>query len=76
MKQTTTTAPARESTYMLLVRSGETERNLSETAIYLLFILSTVFSIWHVAQQPLTLPGAIIHTAPVAQSSGTPRQGV
>lgn len=45
-----------ESTYALLVRSEEKERNLSETVVYLLLGLSTAFSIWMFAHQPFTVP--------------------
>jgi hypothetical protein len=47
---------AHESTYALLVRSEEKERNLFETAIYALFVLCAVFSVWQFAQQPITIP--------------------
>jgi len=56
-----------ESTYAMLVRSEEKERSISETAIYLILILSTVFSIWQAAQQRVTLPNIL--GASIAQSS-------
>ena len=69
MKQKTLSTDGFESTYALLVRSEEKERNLFEGAAYLAFILSAVFSIWHVAHQPVELPkGNVIHTTTVARS--------
>ena len=44
------------STYALLVQSEEKSRNIMETALYALFALSTVVSIWQFAQQPSSLP--------------------
>jgi len=73
MKQNTLSAEDFESTYALLVRSEEKERSLFEGAAYLVFIISAVFSIWSVAQQPVALPkGDVIHTTSVAPS--TPAQ--
>jgi hypothetical protein len=75
MKQNTLSAEGFESTYALLVRSEEKERGIFEGAAYLIFILSAVFSIWHVAQQPVALPkGAVIHTTSVAQHAQTHQQ--
>ena len=48
-----------ESTYALLVRSEEKERNLFEAAIYALLIFCAVFSVWQVAHQPITVPARI-----------------
>lgn len=60
------------STYALLVQSEEKERNLSETAIYMLLILGAVFSVWQVAQQPVNLPvNNVIQTAPIVQTVQT-----
>ncbi len=59
-----------ESTYALLVRSEEKERGVSESAVYLLIMLSAIFSIWQVAQQPIELPvGGVIHTSAIAASA-------
>jgi hypothetical protein len=44
------------STYALLVQSEEKSRNILETALYALFALSAVVSIWQFAQQPSLLP--------------------
>ena len=72
MKQNTISSEGFESTYALLVRSEEKERSVFEDAAYLIFILSAVFSIWQVAQQPVALPkGAVIHTTSIAQSTDT-----
>ena len=57
-----------ESTYALLVRSSEEERSLPETAVYVLLILCTVFSIWQSAQQPFKLPNiGLLQMPAVAQ---------
>jgi hypothetical protein len=59
-----------ESTYALLVRSEDNERNLFETIVYGLFILSAVAAIWQFAQQPINLPlGAMSRTASASQVS-------
>jgi hypothetical protein len=71
MKQNTLSAESFESTYALLIRSEEKERGLFEGVAYLVIILSAVFSIWQVAQQPIELP-AVIHTTSAAQSTDTP----
>lgn len=79
MKPQTTTSEEFESTYALILRSDEKERNVSETVIYLLLILSAVFSIWEVAQQPFQVPtNLIIRSAPLVQTADgqRPRQGV
>jgi ABC-type sugar transport system permease subunit len=44
------------STYALLVQSEEKSRNIMETALYALFALSAVVSIWQFVQQPSSLP--------------------
>ena len=74
MKQNTLSAEGFESTYALLVRSEEKERSVFENVAYLVFILSAVFSIWQMAQQPVELPkDGVIHTTSAAQSIDTPR---
>ncbi len=66
----TTTETPFESTYALIVRSEERERGATEGAVFLLFMLSVLFSIWQVAQQPITLPvDGIIHTTSFAESA-------
>jgi hypothetical protein len=47
---------SKQSTYALLVRSKEKSRNIMETALFGLFGLSAVVSIWQFAQQPTSLP--------------------
>jgi hypothetical protein len=73
MKQNTLSAEGFESTYALLVRSEEKERSIFEDVAYLVFILSAVFSIWQMAQQPVELPkDGVIHTTSAVQSIDTP----
>lgn len=75
MKPHTATSEEFESTYALILRSEEKERSVSETVIYLLLILSAVFSIWQVAQQPFRVPtNLIIRSAPFAQTTEAQRQ--
>ena len=70
MKDNTLSADGFESTYALLVRSEEKERSAFEGVAYLVFILSAVFSIWQVAQQPIALPTSpVLHTTTAAQSA-------
>ena len=45
-----------KSTYSLLVQSEEKERNLFETFVYGLIVLSAVVAIWQVAHQPVKVP--------------------
>ena len=72
MKPTTETPQGFESTYALIIRSEERERGLTEGVVFLLFMLSVLFSIWQVAQQPITLPtDGIIHTTSFAHSANT-----
>jgi hypothetical protein len=72
MKNTTLSAEGFESTYALLVRSEEKERNLFEGAVYLVFILSAVFSIWQVARQPApTRTSPVLHATSVTQPAET-----
>ena len=72
MKQNTLTAEYFESTYALLVRSEERERNTFELVAYLVFILSAVFSIWHTAQQPIELPKTgLVHSTSIEESKGS-----
>jgi len=70
MKQNILSAEDFESTYALLVRSEEKERSMFEGITYLVFILSAVFSIWQVAQQPFDLPkGDVTRATSVTQSA-------
>ena len=69
MKQNTLTAECFESTYALLIRSEERERNMFEFVAYLIFILSAVFSIWYVAQQPIGFEkGGLVHDTSIQES--------
>jgi hypothetical protein len=45
-----------QSTYTLLMRSEEKTRNIMEIALYALFALSALVSIWQFAHQPSSLP--------------------
>ena len=56
MKNTNINRNTASTTYAVLVRSEQEERSVAESVVYLLFILSAVFSIWQVARQPITLP--------------------
>lgn len=72
MKKNTLSAEGFESTYALLVRSEDKERGIFEGAVYLVFILSAVFSIWQVARQPIVVPTSIaVQTASIAQFADT-----
>jgi hypothetical protein len=71
MKQKTLSTDGFESTYALLVRSEEKERNMFESAAYLVFILSAVFSIWQMVQQVALPPSNVIHRTTMAQSIET-----
>ena len=65
MKNTKLSAEGFESTYALLVRSEEKERNLFEGAVYLVLILSAVFSIWQAAHlQVMSAPLSTSITQP------------
>jgi hypothetical protein len=44
------------TTYSLLLRSEEKSRDMLETAVYALCVLSAVFAIWQFAQQPISVP--------------------
>ena len=45
-----------KSTYSMLVQSEEKERNLFETLVYGVIVLSAVVAIWQVAHQPVKVP--------------------
>ena len=47
-----------ESTYALLIRSEEKNRNLLEVAILPLLMLGPIIAIWQFAQQPVYIPAA------------------
>ena len=76
MKNTNLTRNAADATYAVLVRSEQDERSAMESVVYLLFIVSAVFSIWQVARQPITLPvDAATQRAGIAQSVSGQHQG-
>jgi len=62
MTQKTLSINGFESTYALLVRSEDRERNMFEGAAYLIIILSAVFSIWQMVQQPIGFPTSQVRT--------------
>jgi hypothetical protein len=68
MKHTSLSAEGFESTYALIVRSEEKERNLFEGAVYLVLILSAVVSIWQAAHQPVAFLRSSTSTS-IAQSA-------
>jgi len=70
MKNKTLSAEGFESTYALLVRSEDKERSMFEGAVYLVLVLSAVFSIWQAAHQPAPTP-MTVHTTSIAQSANT-----
>ncbi|MDQ6808486.1 MAG: hypothetical protein M3Z64_03530 [Verrucomicrobiota bacterium] len=70
MKNNTKTSGYSATTYSLLIRSEEKERNIAEAIVYLLFIVCAIFSIWQAGQQPFTVRiGGLTHSAPVAQAA-------
>jgi hypothetical protein len=70
MKTNNPSNKVQRSTYALLMQSEEKERNLFETLVYGLFILSAVTAIWQVAHQPVKVPFTDkAHTASVAQAA-------
>ena len=77
MKYSTTIHETDNATYAVLVRAEQEERSIAETAVYLLFILCAVFSIWQVAKQPITFPvDAATQRAAIAQTVTGQHQGV
>jgi hypothetical protein len=56
----------KQTTYALLMRSEEKGRDLFETAVYAICVLSAVFAIWQFAQEPITLmsDGSSAYAAP------------
>ena len=45
-----------KSTYSMIVQAEETDRNLFETLVYGVIVLSAVVAIWQVAHQPVKVP--------------------
>jgi hypothetical protein len=58
-----------KSTYSMLVQSEEKERNLFETLVYGVIVLSAVVAIWQVAHQPVKVPFTDKQTVSVAQAA-------
>lgn len=52
-----------ESTYALLVRSEEKQRNRFETLAYSLLMASTIFAVSEFGRQPVAMPSSIRHAA-------------
>jgi hypothetical protein len=71
MKNSTLSTEGFESTYALIVRSEEKERNLFEGAVYSVLILSAVVSIWQAAHQPVTFLRSSSNSTSLAQSADT-----
>lgn len=67
MKTNQSSNQLRKSTYSMLVRSEEKEKNLFETIACGLFILSTVAAIFQFASQPVKIPVDPVRTASGAQ---------
>ena len=61
------------NTYSLLVGSEEKSRNVLETAIYSMCVLSAVFAIWQFAREPVSLPGDLTSRRPIAAESARNR---
>ena len=70
MKQKILSTDGFESTYALIVRSEDKERNMFEGAVYLVFVFSAVFSIWQMVHQVALPSRNVIHTT-TAQSIET-----
>jgi hypothetical protein len=61
----------KRSTYRLLVQSEEKSKNVLETALYALFAISAVVTIWQFVEQPTAAP--IQRAGTVIQQSGDGR---
>jgi len=66
-----TNNPSRKlkSTYSMLVQSEEKERNVFETLVYGVIVLSAVVAIWQVAHQPIKVPFTDQAQASAAQTA-------
>lgn len=64
MKETSTTPTQFESTYALLVRSEEKQRNRFETAVYSLLIVSGMFAVSIFGRQAVKMPDTIVRNSP------------
>ena len=70
MKNSTHSAEGFESTYALIVRSEEKERNLFEGAVYLVLVLSAIVSLWQAAHQRVDIVRTSASTS-IAQTAET-----
>ena len=76
MKNINTRRKAANATYAVLVRSEHEERSAAESVVYLLFLVSAVFTIWMVAKQPITLPvDAATQRVTIAQTATSQHHG-
>jgi hypothetical protein len=67
MKTISTTPEPFESTYALIVRSEEKQRNRLETLVYVVLIVAVTSSVSQFGRQAMTLPAPIVrHSAPMA----------
>ena len=64
MKTNSNNYQASKSTYAMVVQFEQEERRVYEAAIYMLFMIAAVFSIWHVATQPVMLPTTLATQRP------------
>ena len=67
MKTNQSSNQVRKSTYSLLIRSEEKERNLFEIAACGLFVLSAVAAIFQFASQPVKIPADPVRNVSAAQ---------
>ena len=61
--KTSPESQAFESTYALIVRSEERDRNRFETSVYAVLIVSMAFALSQFGRQPFTVPSAGNHPA-------------
>jgi hypothetical protein len=57
------------TTYALLVRSEEKNRDILETAVYAMCVLCAVVGIWQFAQEPVSLPTQLTSSRQVPQAA-------
>ena len=66
-----------KSTYAMVVQFEQEERRAYEGAVYMLFMIAAVFSIWQVARQPVMLPTTLAtQRPPLVQVVGEHQRGV
>jgi hypothetical protein len=59
-----------ESTYALIVRSEEKQRNRLETLVYALLVITTLLSLSQFGRQAMALPPNIAHTSTHLSATG------